>query len=198
MTGGNVITARNLYENNVQYTPTFCPFLITDKQPSCRAEQSLRRRVRYVRFDAKFKGEESFDPTNRTHRRKVEDIEERFAQEDARNQLLTWLVKGAVLFHSYGSFNRVPQPAAVEEATDNFITENDAMADFLAQCDFADPTAFSSIGDIHDAFTALIGQPIQRADLRKLLREKGYECTQTSRKDVKGQRGIFGIKLPQY
>ena len=196
MTGGNVITARYLHENPVQYTPTFCPFLITDAQPACRAEQSLRRRVRYVRFEAKFKGEGSFDPTNRTHRRKVEDIEERFAQDEARAQLLTWLVKGAVRFHSYGSFNRVPQPAAVEEATDDFIAENDFMADFLAQCDVADPAAFSSINDIHDTFKSLMGQSISRADLRKLLREKGYECTQASKGPFRGKRGILGIKLP--
>ena len=196
MTGGNVITARYLHENPVQYTPTFCPFLITDTQPACHAEQSLKRRVRYLRFDAKFKGEESFDPTNRTHRRKVEDIEERFATEDARAQLLTWLVKGAVRFHSYGSFSKVPQPAAVEEATEDFIAENDFMADFLAQCDVSDAASFSPIAAIHNTFESLMGQTINRSELKNLLRAKGYKFTQATKGESRGKWGFLGVALP--
>ena len=196
MTGGNVITARYLHENPIQYTPTFCPFLITDAQPACHAEQSLKRRVRYVRFDAKFKDEESFDAANPNHRRKIEDIEKRFSEAGAKAQLLTWLVKGAVKFHSYGSFSKVPQPAAVEEATEDFIAENDVIADFLAQCDISDSGAFSPLIDIHRAFEAVMEQPINRSDLSNLLRAKGYRYTQASKGENRGKRGFLGISLP--
>ena len=197
MTGGNVITARYLHENPIQYTPTFCPFLITDAQPTCSAEQSLKRRVRYVRFEARFKSEEAFDPTNPTHKRKVEDIEERFAEEEAKTQLLAWLVKGAVRYHSYGSFSKVPQPAAVEEATADFIAENDVVADFLALCDLTNPNAFADTTDIHSAFQSLMQQNIPRAELKDLLRAKGYVFMQVHTKENRGKRGFRGITLPK-
>mgnify|MGYP001185284634 CR=1 FL=1 len=195
MTGGNVITARYLHENPIQYTPTFCPFLLTDTQPVCRAEASLKRRLRYIPFDAKFVADKDFDPQNPTHRRRIEGIEERFATEEAKSQFLTWLVKGAVRFHGYGSFSNVPQPAAVEEATEDFLAENDFAADFLALWDVSDPGAFSPIEDLHHAFETFTGQSIDRNELKTLLRGKGYKYTKCAKKVGRGKWGFQGISL---
>ena len=110
--------------------------------------------------------------------------------------MLTWLVKGAVRFHSYGSFSKVPQPAAVEEATEDFIAENDFMADFLAQCDVSDAASFSPIVAIHNTFESLMGQSINRSELKTILRAKGYKFAQTTKGKNRGKWGFLGISLP--
>ena len=85
--------------------------------------------------------------------------------------------------------------AAVEEATEDFLAENDFTADFLAQCDVSAHGAFSPIEDLHLAFETFTGQGIDRNELKTLLRGKGYKYTKCAKKVGRGKWGFQGISL---
>ena len=93
--------------------------------------------VPFINIYASPDDREPFDPSNPRHRLKDENLREKLGTPDAQNQLLTWLVKGAVAWYANGLG---AQPPLLQEGLRDYIADNDTLGQFIADnCEVGPP-----------------------------------------------------------
>lgn len=118
MTGGDQITARLLYKNNITFQPTAKPWIFVNHRPRVDDDShGFWRRVRMIPFNRKF----------------VEgvDADLNLPAELTKEYpgILNWLIRGCLDWQREGLS---PTPSKVKAATEDYQAENDALADFIA------------------------------------------------------------------
>jgi len=116
-TGDDPIQARSLYSNNyITFRPSHTIIFLTNLAPKVEdVGDSMRRRVRIIRFDEKFSDPGVVD----------RDLEDKLRGE--RDGILQLLVRAAVAYHTEG----MPEPARVLEWAGEYIDDNDPLGRFL-------------------------------------------------------------------
>lgn len=119
LTGGDIIRARRMRQDFVEFRPSHTAALITNHLPKVRGDDpALWARLRVVPFDVVIPASEQ-DPELGT---KLE------LEADA---VLAWAIEGWLDYQDQG----LAEPEAVEEATSAYQTDADAVARFLdAEC----------------------------------------------------------------
>ncbi len=128
LTGGEMIVARRLHREPVEFRPVFTLWLAANERPAIAASDSgAWRRLRLLPFDRPVPAGER-DPA--VKRALTEDPAHRAA-------VLAWIVQGAIEWHRHG----LGTCDAVERATAGYQAENDPIADwYSARCQ-PDPDA---------------------------------------------------------
>lgn len=147
MTGGDMLTGRNLYSPVIQkFMPVHTFLILTNHRPSVDAmDTAFWKRVIVVPFSATYSetpgpGEYILDP----------DLEEKLKCEAAG--ILNWLIQGAL---DYMKNPRVltELPAAVKAATEAYHEAQDTLKDFLDECCiFPDPDGSVGVTDFYKTF----------------------------------------------
>lgn len=119
MTGGEEITARNLYQSAITYLPQFTLWLSCNDLPAVR-DKSLfaSERVRVVEFNRHFTQEEQ-DKT----------LEDTFNTQEARSGIFMWLVRGYIKYLERG----LEMNAEMRKVIRQYEKDNDIVLQFLEQ-----------------------------------------------------------------
>lgn len=117
MTGGDQITARLLYKNNITFQPTAKPWIFVNHKPRVDDDShGFWRRVRMIPFNRKF----------------VEGVDADLNLPDNLKKeypgILNWLIEGCLMWQAEGLS---PTPLTVKAATQDYQAENDALAGFI-------------------------------------------------------------------
>jgi putative DNA primase/helicase len=184
MTGRDTMTARFLGCEFFQFYPIFKLWMYGNHKPFIRgSDEGMWRRVRLIPFSVTIPREER-DPALR---------------EKLRAELpgiLRWAVEGCLLWQRSG----LPMPEAVREATEEYRTEMDLLADFFEErCVTGNPTKIScTTTALYAAYTAWCKergeQPMSQTKLGMKLKSRGYTQSRTTQ----GLRCWRGISLSAF
>lgn len=106
ITGEDQITARGLYKDPITFSLICKLILCTNHKPELNAQdQGMRRRVKYLPFNAKFTDK----PTKENEYLKDVNLLKTLIQEDYINEFFSWIVKGSIVYYKDKSFNPPPE-----------------------------------------------------------------------------------------
>ena len=163
MTGGENLTARELYKNSFEFTPQFKILLVANHIPIVKGtDNAIWRRIKLVPFDVTIPPSKQ-DPAL---------LQKLLAELPG---ILNWALKGYQLWRRSG----LRTPRAVDKATAEYRSDMDIVGRFLEECaTVAEGLRTSSKAELYTAFaewckTEGIRQPMQAAVLGKKLVERG-------------------------
>ncbi|GGB19472.1 hypothetical protein GCM10011492_06630 [Flexivirga endophytica] len=120
LTGGDSLTARNLYESPVSWNPTHQLVYVTNHLPKVKGNSpAVWRRMRVVPFNITFA-----DDT------KDGDVDLPARLELQADGILTWAVEG---YFDYVDNGGMREPASVKAATHDYQAESDDVGRFVAE-----------------------------------------------------------------
>lgn len=156
LTGCDPITARYLYGEQFTFIPTAKFILATNTKPVV-ADNShgFWRRLRLIPFTRCFEGSA-----------RDERLEDYLKAEEGPG-ILRWLVDGCLAWQAEG----LGEPAVVRAATDEYRTDSDPLAEFIAEVCESDVTAVTRAAELFDAY----GKWADKQRLSKLERLNGKD-----------------------
>ncbi|NTI92267.1 DNA primase [Agrobacterium rhizogenes] len=139
LTGGETITARDLFAGYMDFQPLFIAMMSGNGYPKIHGtDDGIWRRMAVVHWPIKIAKED---------RREFEEIVSSFEPEHAG--ILNWLIEGIHMFLREG----LVIPEAVERATQEYRDDMDRTAGFVARCIVKDDKADALAGkDLYAAY----------------------------------------------
>lgn len=164
LTGGDSLSAREMYGRRFNFAPSHKVVLVTNHRPRVHGtDHAIWRRVRVVPFERVVPHQEQ-DPALR--RRLV---------DDHGAAVLAWLVRGAVEWHRDG----LGEASAVKAATDSYRAAEDTFGSWLAESTVEVPTARTKVGDLWDSWHRWCEQagerPGRKQDFALAVEGRGFE-----------------------
>ncbi len=154
LTGGDQITARNLYQPPITWEPSHQLVYVTNHLPKVKGnDPAVWRRVRVIPFDVVVPPEER-DP----------ELPERLKL--SADAVLTWAVQGWFQYEDMGGMG---ETAAVQRATDAYQTDSDAVKRFTVEHCLTGPHFHARTRDLFEAWTRWA-----EADGTERLSEKAF------------------------
>lgn len=119
-TGGEEITARELYQSAITYIPQFTIWLSCNDLPEVR-DKSLfaSKRLRLIEFNRHF-----------TEQEQDKDLKDFFKTPEAMKGIFTWLVTGYFKYKRFG----LKMPESMKEPVKQYERDNDLVLKFLEEC----------------------------------------------------------------
>ena len=129
-TGGDLIQARELFKNNIEFQCQFKIAIQMNNKPKLsNVDGGIARRIRMVHFPFKFVEE----PVLANERKGDNTLKKRFETDKELAQTFMMMLIQKYNENIYG--NKVfPIPNKVKEATDAYLDENNKIKKFLAEC----------------------------------------------------------------
>ena len=164
LTGDKEISARFLYGEYFDYTPTFKIFFVTNHRPEIRGQDvGIWRRVRLIPFT------EVISPKKR-----IKDLDKTIIQEEASG-ILSWAVRGCLLWREKG----LDPPKIVTAATTDYKTEEDYLLDYRAErMDESNSSAETLASDLYYDYKEWCkdnsDRAVGRTTFGRMLRERGF------------------------
>lgn len=162
LTGGDYITGRRLYQQSIQFKPSFTLHFSTNHKPQFRdATEGLWRRLHLVHWKQIFTGE-----------RMDRTLELQLLSE--QEGILAWAVAGAVQYYRQG----LAAPEAVLSAVEEYREVVDPLSGFLTGEVYTfEPGERVPFKEVHAAYVDWLpeGKPWSLQALRQALEERGAE-----------------------
>jgi P4 family phage/plasmid primase-like protien len=181
LSGGDTLAGAELYKNTEGFKPSHTLILTTNDRPKLPPTVAFRERLRFVPFDGDFSKSKDFT------------VEDDLAQE--MPGILWQLIKTAPAVFANGD----EPPAAVREATDDVMDENDVARPFIEECLIDDPTAVTPIPEIEAAARKWVGGlDLEGASVERIM--EGVRARWSyGRRRVDGSkvRGFLGVRVKQ-
>ena len=136
MTGGDLISARALYQEPIEFKPQIKMILTCNHLPELPFDdEATWRRVRSVEFKSSFVDPENVDPNNKYSHPKDEELSEKF---EGWAEPFMW-----ILLQYYDRWRKhgLKEPASVIAFTKQYQAQNDQFKDFFEECIIKDPVA---------------------------------------------------------
>jgi putative DNA primase/helicase len=176
LTGGDPITARYMRENNVTFTPSHLPILVTNHLPKVSGDSpSVWRRIRVVDWTVVIPADEQDKELSRKLQLEADGI-------------LAWCVEGLRDYLDGG----LAEPDSVIKSTSRYRADSDAVARFVSEeCHEADAVKIAA-GDLFDAWDRWRkiedAAEISKRAFGQALSRRGYASS-----DSNGRRWWNGI-----
>jgi len=165
LTGGDTLSARELYGRRFNFNPSHKVLMVTNHRPKVSGtDHAIWRRIRLVPF-------ETVIPTDQ------QDASlRRSLVEDHGPAVLAWLVRGAVEWHKSG----LGEAQAVAAATAEYRRDEDVFGQFLEEETRVDAEAQVKVGDLYKAWsswceTAGVRSVGRLQDIKGKLEDHGVE-----------------------
>jgi putative DNA primase/helicase len=170
LTGGERISARQMYGSPFEFTPVFTLWLAANERPAIpSSDDAAWRRIRIVPFENTIPTSER-DPDLK--RALTSDPTEQAA-------ILAWIVQGAVEWHHNG----LGTCTAVENATAGYQAENDPIGAWLTACCTLDPSSTTTSKQLrgdYERYCSFSGDdPCSQRDFASALRSHGLRGKHT-------------------
>ncbi len=165
LTGGDTVSARELYGRRFNFKPSHKVVLVTNHRPRVHGtDHAIWRRLRVVPFDVIIPPERQ-DPALRLR-----------LVEEHGTAVLAWLVQGAVAWHKEG----LGDVAAVSSATEAYRAAEDVFGAWLAECTVeVDRTVRTKVGDLWESWKSWCEQsgekPGRKQDFTAAIEEHGVD-----------------------
>jgi putative DNA primase/helicase len=137
LSGCDPITARHLYGNPFTFTPSAKFILATNTKPVVAdTSHGFWRRLKLVPFTRCFEGSA-----------RDEHLEDYLKTHEGPG-ILNWLIDGCLAWQAEG----LGEPAVVRNATDEYRTDSDPLADFLTECCESAVTAVTRGAELFEGY----------------------------------------------
>jgi len=187
LTGGDTVSARELYRKPINFRPEFTPILATNHRPRIDGrEQAFFDRLVYVPFDRRFVLESEdpkADPANLADPRLKEKLEKE------REGIAAWLVEGAVAWYreiAAGRSTGLINPPHWRDAKAEYAQSEDSVGQFVTEACVSDPREKATTAVLYAAYSTFcedVGTtPVERSVFGKTLSEMGYRPTKSGSK----------------
>jgi putative DNA primase/helicase len=178
LTGGDKIAARFMRQDFFEFTPQFKLFIAGNHKPRLRSvDEAIRRRLHLIPFAV----------TIPEGKRDPELVRKLDAE---RAGILGWAVKGCLEWQRIG----LQPPAAVRNATAEYLQAEDALAAWLEERCWRDPQAWTSTGTLFADWNRwATGTGEHAGNIRRFtqnLESRGFE----PQRRMNG-RGFIGLQL---
>jgi putative DNA primase/helicase len=167
LTGGDTLRGRHMYKEAFTFRPQFLPLISTNHKPEILGtDAGIWSRVALIPFQVNFEAVGKMDPALRVT----------LAREHAG--ILRWLVEGCLLYQEFG----LGKPPAVVAATDEYRTNEDRVASFVAEhLDLTEPNADVAFAEVFERYKQACSSSNLRAlgdrkfgaELDRVLRDHG-------------------------
>lgn len=168
LTGGDELTARQLYREPVTWQPSHQLLYVTNALPKVKGnDPAVWRRIRVVPFHVVVPAEQR-DP----------ELPERLALH--ADAVLSWVIAGHFDYEDNGGMR---EPASVVRATGAYQADSDAVRRFVDERCFVSPVARARTSDLYAAWQPWAiadgAEPMTEKALAKELDRLGYEAKRT-------------------
>ena len=179
LTGGDSITARFLYGEYFEFKPQFKLFLAANHKPRITGtDHAIWRRIRLVPFSITIPDEDQ-----------DKQLPDKLQEE--LPGILAWAIKGCLEWQQKG----LKPPAEVQEATNEYRSEQDVLAEFLGECCTFGHTEEAEHAKLYRAYEEWAENHGERRESKamfgRMLEEKGI----TKRRGPRGKTVRLGIGL---
>lgn len=185
LTGGDLISARFLYQESFDFQPRFKLVLLVNNVPEIRGQDDgIKNRVRVVPFRL------NLAPDS-------EKMDKRLREKlDAELPgILAWACQGC---RDWLAAGRLPQPTLVQRETADYLVEMNWFGDFVLERLRVDAEEKLPFGDAYDAYLGWCEkrheEPATRKTFSIMMRERGFR-SKLARMNGRVQRGFEGICL---
>jgi putative DNA primase/helicase len=180
LTGGDTITARFLFKEFFEFTPTLKVFLAVNHEPAIRGtDWAIWRRIRLIPFTVTI-------PDDRQDKQLPAKLKKELSG------ILAWAVRGCLAWQRKG----LGQPEEVRKATADYRDEMDILGGFLAERCRLGGRAVTGASELYKAYVEWCGQggeePVKQTTFGTRLAERGI---QRRRNKSTGTREYMGIRL---
>jgi putative DNA primase/helicase len=168
ITGNDRMTARFLYGEFFNFTPTFKIFMATNHKPVIKGtDHGIWRRIKLIPFTTRIPEE-----------KQDKDLELKLREE--ASGILNWLLEGTARWKR----ERLKAPPAILNATDEYRGEMDVIGNFLKECCIQKPEAAIRIRELFKAYQDWCEENNEHAVSERFfglhLKEMGIEQRRTS------------------
>lgn len=138
LTGGEEITARNLYEATMSYLPQFTMWLSCNDLPTVQDKSIFASdRIRVIEFNKHF-GEDERDET----------LKDLFKTPEAMKGIFTWLVAGYFKYVRFG----LKMPESIRKVVRKYERDNDLILQFMEEKCTEDKNGFLKAKSLYDHY----------------------------------------------
>lgn len=123
LTGGDIITTRDLFKSNISYKPQFTPFVQCNNKPKLgKLDDGIKRRLKIINYPMKFVN----NPTKNNERIIDYTLKDK-VNNGIYKQFILLLIEKAVEY----KYKTLKQPYNVENETKEYFDENDPVKRWL-------------------------------------------------------------------
>ncbi|KAF8958825.1 hypothetical protein BGZ46_001883 [Entomortierella lignicola] len=198
VTGGGSITMRGAFAREFEtYKPMCLPILLCNHRPEVdTTDEAMMRRIVVVPFNNIYTTPDDpkrpFNDANPAHRLRDPELKYKLLKQNAREQFLVWLVRGAVAWYKNKDLSQ--QPPAMLRAFQEYNNENDKLQQFIHNnCEIGDSHQVS-VSLFRDEYCRTMHTNIMQNKLAELMTEKGFKQF-SPRKNGKQERTYLGLRL---
>ncbi|KAK9830782.1 hypothetical protein WJX74_006990 [Apatococcus lobatus] len=184
MTGQSRITARGCHDKDYKtFLATHLPILVCNLIPPVDTDDAaMLRRFNIVPFNNIYTTPEDetrpYDPSNPHHRLKDNNLAAKLSTPALQQQLLTWLVEGAVQWYKSGLGE---QPELLRQSRRRHIEENDKLSSFIQEhCTMA-VDQHVTLTEFRQAYISDTGHTIKQEDLKKAMNNRNFPFAKIKR-----------------
>jgi putative DNA primase/helicase len=180
LTGGDAITARFMHQNFFTYTPSFKLVIAGNHKPKLHnVDEAIRRRLYLVPFTVTIPADKR-DP----------DLAEKLTAEWPA--ILRWAIEGCLTWQT----TRLAPPKIVTEATEEYFTAQDPLAEWMEACCVRAPQGWVSTTDLYTSYTRHVAHNGSVPEPRRRFVERLESAGLTPRRfKGDGPRGFAGLRL---
>jgi putative DNA primase/helicase len=176
LTGGDTVSARFMRQDFFEYRPAFKLVIAGNHKPSLRSvDEAIRRRFHMIPFAVTIPADE----------RDVELVEKLKAEWPG---ILAWLIEGCLEWQA----EDLRPPQAVLEATDAYLSAEDAIAAWIDDRCERDPSAWTSSSDLFTSWKAWADASGEQAGSMKRLTQT-LETRSFHRHKMNRGQGFYGL-----
>jgi putative DNA primase/helicase len=182
LTGRDPVTAHFMRQDNFTYIPQFKLLIVGNHKPELRnVDDAIKRRVNIVPFN---------------HRPATPDRQLENKLKAEAPGILRWMIDGCLDWQKNG----LVRPRAVREATSNYFSEQDLIAQWIAEKCVASPgdrQKFETVADLYSSWTDFATAAGERAGSKKAFSESLQQ--RGSLPDRRQQKRVYvGVRLRRY
>lgn len=179
ITGGEKITARFMRGDFFEYVPQFKLVIAGNHKPRLSTvDEAIRRRLHFVPFTVTI-------PPNERDAKLAQKLKAEWPG------ILRWMIDGCVHWQRIG----LSPPAIIRQATDEYLTNEDAMAAWITECCERDASTFTSASDLFNSWTAWAGRNGEVPLTMRKFSERLETCPGVKSHRTKNARGFIGLRV---
>ena len=123
LTGGDIVTTRDLFKSNISYKPQFTPFVQCNNKPKLgKIDNGIKRRLKIINYPLKF-----VDKPIKSNERVIDYSLKDKINSGIYKQFILLLIEKAIEYKN----KKVVQPIDVENETKEYFDENDPVKNWL-------------------------------------------------------------------